>query len=353
MATASRWYLADYKHSWVDGTLHIWLLTDVPCHLALRWTSRPTWTHERADEHRGYGWMWDPHYCFVEWAAIEQLEPGDTLEHRFTFPGWAEGQERWWLFAGHVAGTRSPSISPIFHAVYNTYRSDESMRHTDLTDKDPAGVIDHADWSITPSKLKEPFQFLATPRTPDEDPVDDLDITNKRYVDTHGGGGGIWTPIFVADVEGYQTWTKLELPDYDMLMFRLAFSHTVYDHRAGIRFNEDTGNHYSTLGIYTRGSAGPSRSCLSLIDRLTWFTANVSSTYASNYQAIFQRMPWGNPGWIGHFTAGVGWGCASGDEHWTGNHVYSPNGFINAITIYNQGGHVFNMRIGIWGMSWT
>jgi len=63
------------------------------------------------------------------------------------------------------------------------------LEHTQLIDKDPAGVIDHADGSVTPVKLSDPFTFTATPFTPAEAPTQDYHVANKAYVDGLGAAG--------------------------------------------------------------------------------------------------------------------------------------------------------------------
>ena len=189
-----RWYLVEYHHAWVDGTLHISLKTDVESHLWLHWTDQPMRTHMRSDFDSGVGWLWAPQYCFVQSTAVEQNEPGDTFWHTFQYAGWAVCNWRWWMFAGTIDGERSPSASPIFNAHYETFQEDESMRHIDLTDKQPGEVIDHADDSILPVKLKYPFTFTEMPLTPAEAPTQDYHVANKKYVDD-AAGAGLWVPI--------------------------------------------------------------------------------------------------------------------------------------------------------------
>ncbi|KKM18703.1 hypothetical protein LCGC14_1662990 [marine sediment metagenome] len=57
------------------------------------------------------------------------------------------------------------------------------LEHTQLINKDPGGVIDHADASVTPAKLSDPFTFVETPFTPSEAPTQDYHVVNKAYVD--------------------------------------------------------------------------------------------------------------------------------------------------------------------------
>ena len=69
------------------------------------------------------------------------------------------------------------------------------LEHTQLINKDPDGVIDHADGSVTPEKLAEPFTFVETPFTPSEAPTEDYHVVNKAYVDGLSTGG---KPVLTA-----------------------------------------------------------------------------------------------------------------------------------------------------------
>lgn len=153
---STRFLLTEYAHAWIADTLFIAVTTDVPVHLYLRWTDKPLRMHNRSTSLGGYGFMTDPKYCFVEWRQVEQNEPGDTLSHTFDFASWFECQRRWWGFVGTVGGTPSPSATCVFSAHYLDYERADSLKHTDLVEKEVAGVIDHADASITPAKLQQP-----------------------------------------------------------------------------------------------------------------------------------------------------------------------------------------------------
>jgi len=178
-----RWYMVEYHHAWEDSLLKVALRTDVDAHLWLYWTDVETRMHLREDSDSGVRWKWAPRFCIVELNAVEQNEPGDTEWHTFNFGPWTECQTRWWIFAGYINSVQSPSVSPIMKAHYQTFIKDESMRHIDLTDKNPDGIIDHGDASITPVKLKYPFTFATTPFTPALPPTQDYHVANKKYVD--------------------------------------------------------------------------------------------------------------------------------------------------------------------------
>lgn len=113
-----RWLLTDYTHSWLNGVLTVTTVSDVSCHMWLRWTTVPPRLHLRSEEDRGLKKLGTPDYCFVEYDDIEQNEAGDTLEHTFTWPGWATCYRRWYLFWATINGNRSPSNTAIFELHY-------------------------------------------------------------------------------------------------------------------------------------------------------------------------------------------------------------------------------------------
>lgn len=84
-------------------------LSDVTCHLWLRWTGIQPERHKVMTERRGRPWYVDIKNCFVQFEDIEQLEPGDSNKHTFVWPGWVYCTERWYHFHGTIAGEPSPS----------------------------------------------------------------------------------------------------------------------------------------------------------------------------------------------------------------------------------------------------
>lgn len=145
--------ITEYAHSWEGPTLYIACVTDIACHLWLRWTERPVGMHQRTTTKSGYPFLADPKYCLVEYNEVEQNEAGDTLSHTFNFAGWAECEWRWWYIVGYVAGEGSPSASCIFQAHYLEQEEAESLRHPDLLEKESAGVMDHAMGSVIQTHL--------------------------------------------------------------------------------------------------------------------------------------------------------------------------------------------------------
>jgi hypothetical protein len=185
----NNWLIIQYAQSWLDADLFIYATTDVPVRLTLCWTTKPMRVRDRVKILRGLPVLGVPYYCFTECTPVEQDEPGDTLGHTFTIPSWAPGVCLWWRFTGTVAGVDTPSTSPIFNACYLEQEDAVPIKHTALTDKEVDEVIDHADQSVTPAKLADPFTFGSFPLTPAAPPVAAYEVANKKYVDDRPGGG--------------------------------------------------------------------------------------------------------------------------------------------------------------------
>ena len=184
---SSRFLLTDYAHSWVADSLFVWCQTDVSCHMFLRWTMVDMRIHLREKRIRGLNVEGNPKYCFVQWLEVEQNEPGDTLTHTFDFASWGPGQCRYWHFRAEISGIPSVSNTGIITACYLEQENAMSLKHTDLVDKDPGGVIDHGVASIPVDRLVEPLNFAEFPTTPATAPTTDYEVANKKYVDDSGG----------------------------------------------------------------------------------------------------------------------------------------------------------------------
>lgn len=214
MAT-TRWALITYGHYWLANVLHIFITTNVPINLAVIYTDNQPVYYPTGKIVRGEEFLADPHYRFVDATEIPQAEPGDTLNHTFTIPGWRQGLKRWWYFDGTIGGMPTISNTGYIHAQAYDQQEAFSMRHLDLTDKEAAGIIDHADGSITPAKLVSPFNFTAIPLVPPAWPTQDFELTSKEYVDlTHNDHKwqGTWdSVVFVPSIVATTGWVEIDL----------------------------------------------------------------------------------------------------------------------------------------------
>lgn len=248
--SGERWLIIEYASSWDADTLYIALTTDIACHLTLQWTDKETQLHLHEKAIRGLAVMGDPKFCFVQWQAVEQAEAGDTLSHTFNFASWVHEARRWWTFWGTQEDVKSPSNAPIFSAIYLHQEAAISLKHTDLIDKDPEGVIDHADNSVTGDKLVDDLEFGTFPTTPDANPNAALEVANKRYVDA-AGDGALWVEIETITFDTVQVVDFDSIPaGYALLRLDASFiRETPTGDNVWFTLNADGGNNYSHLVI--------------------------------------------------------------------------------------------------------
>lgn len=108
------WAILDYSYQLVPGGFQISLVTTMPCHLYMYWTTFNPWVHPQPGLRRGLVTLTDYRMCFTTYHKNEQEEFGDTIYHTFTKLDWPVCQTRWFVFRGTVDGTWSNSESPIF-----------------------------------------------------------------------------------------------------------------------------------------------------------------------------------------------------------------------------------------------
>jgi len=210
-----RWALITYGHYWLGAVLHISVATDTPVHLSITHTETKPVFYSTGKIVRGEAFMANPRYAFINATEQEQTEPGDTINHTFTIPGWTDGLQRWWYFDGTIGGQPTICNTGFIHAQAFNQEEAFTMRHIDLTHKEAAGIIDHADGSITPAKLASPFTFTAIPMVPPAWPTQDYEITSKDYVDQHHTQLkwlSTWhAVVFVPGVSATTGWADVDL----------------------------------------------------------------------------------------------------------------------------------------------
>lgn len=199
--SGERWTTLEYHHSWVADTLFISLRTDIPCHLWLYWTEYQPLMHLREKTRRGVNFMSIPDYCLVNYHIIEQNEAGDTEWHTFDFNTWPDCEFRYWFYKGQEGGVASPSTSPIYRAHKPDYTEEESMRHIDLTHKEVAGVIDHADDSVTKEKIVDNLDGVSIGLNADKvdgkhaSQLPNTEACRVKRTGAYNIGNATWTPI--------------------------------------------------------------------------------------------------------------------------------------------------------------
>jgi len=104
----------DFAYTETPTGTQVVIITDIPCHLFIRWTILEPWIHSKPVLRRG---MWlndDVRFCFDVFSDCEQNEPGDTIIHTFTCGLANLDSDYWWYPWGYVEGDVSPSTGPIF-----------------------------------------------------------------------------------------------------------------------------------------------------------------------------------------------------------------------------------------------
>jgi hypothetical protein len=104
----------DLAYTHYDAGIYICVKTDVPCHLTCYHTTKAPGRHKTSRTQRGLTLPWGAYFCFVAWESVEQIEPGDTLYHRFNVYPWMGLTTKWFAFRGTINGELSPSVSALF-----------------------------------------------------------------------------------------------------------------------------------------------------------------------------------------------------------------------------------------------
>jgi len=110
----SHWSLREIEQVKIFDGYIITIVTNVPCHLWLRYTEEPPQYHAIPLYKRGIFIYKDARFCFVAFKHIEQDEANDTYTHTFTWHGWYHCLTQYFYFWGEISGQGSPSTSPIF-----------------------------------------------------------------------------------------------------------------------------------------------------------------------------------------------------------------------------------------------
>lgn len=111
---ASHFSLRDITfHASTEG-VRIVALTDVPCHLFCRLSSKHPWIHKKPSLRRGVQFAEDVRFCFTVYEDNEQSEAGDTLEHTWWKTDWSPCVTKWLYLWGFRSGEICVSTSPFF-----------------------------------------------------------------------------------------------------------------------------------------------------------------------------------------------------------------------------------------------
>jgi len=97
--TVPRWTVLDWRYCATAYYLHVWCQTDAANHLVMRYTGFDPLIRREYPEDRGVPHDYIDLLFPKEWRAIEQNEPGFTIEHTFILLLWPEQRYLWILFA--------------------------------------------------------------------------------------------------------------------------------------------------------------------------------------------------------------------------------------------------------------
>lgn len=109
----------DWSYTYLLDGFIITTVTDVPCHLFMRWSLNQPQLHSMPVLRRGLRMHADIYFCFTAPHDNEQEEAGDTLTHTFIKHNWPYCQHRWFYFWGTIAGIVSKSTSAYLHLHFN------------------------------------------------------------------------------------------------------------------------------------------------------------------------------------------------------------------------------------------
>lgn len=113
MVTKCNFSVRDIAYEAIGDGYKITVVTDIPCHLYMRWTNVEPQIHDLPVYRRGIFMHGDRYFCFVAYHDNEQEEDGETTTHTFIKQNWRSCETRWFYFWGykdttHCASTTAP-----------------------------------------------------------------------------------------------------------------------------------------------------------------------------------------------------------------------------------------------------
>ena len=94
--------------------VRITAISDIPCHLYCRLSSKPPWIHKQPELRRGVQFATDVRFCFTVYEDNEQFEPGDTYTHTWWKKDWPPCATKYLYLWGMVGAQVCASTSPLF-----------------------------------------------------------------------------------------------------------------------------------------------------------------------------------------------------------------------------------------------
>lgn len=114
------WALLSYSLLGNPNVITLVSSTSSPCHLFAHWTTDQPTMELLSRIIRGVSVPCYPSWHFVEYGCVEQSEPGETLDHHFTFNPWPYCQTGWVLLSTEIDLSIKASNSP-FLMLHNNF----------------------------------------------------------------------------------------------------------------------------------------------------------------------------------------------------------------------------------------
>ena len=95
--------------------VRITAITDIPCHLYCRLSTKRPWIHKKPELRRGVQFAEDVRFCFTVYEDNEQFEAGDTYTHTWWKTDWSPCITKYLYLWGSVGAQVCVSTSPLFN----------------------------------------------------------------------------------------------------------------------------------------------------------------------------------------------------------------------------------------------
>jgi len=144
MVLGTRVYISvrDMTYRYHCDGFTITVITDVACHLFMRWSTVQPQIHTIPRYIRGTYLHGDRYFCFVTQSDNKQEEAGDTYIHTFIKRPWPVCETRFFYFWGEVGGQTSVSTT----AIFSLHFAIEIRRYLNSTSNRTV-LLNHAIWN--------------------------------------------------------------------------------------------------------------------------------------------------------------------------------------------------------------
>lgn len=262
--SSARWLIIGYAHGWRGEVQDVKVITDVECHLFLRYTDKPLRLHLHERRDRGSIALKTPDYCFVEWTEIEEDDPGDHYHHIFHIPSFGPGVELWYYLRGTIDGNLADSVSCAFQVKYHEesqmitigiYDEEQTLEgEVKLEEGDKIRLTrdDAHNSIIIESLVKELADLDDVSDAPNDDDVLTWEAATELWKPKPVAAVGVWTIVEEQTIPGDAHQVTFDsIPDTYKHLRILIIARAQGNPDITWRYNEDGGgnywNHFSHL----------------------------------------------------------------------------------------------------------